>query len=509
MKSFHLLTPFLFSLAFLLNTYFWTASIASPDQLVRAVLVLWSLLALLFYPAYRLTRRSDLASLLLTVFVFGVYFSETFFKVIGSILLAAALLWWVYSRIRRFRASLAQLVVLLNGIGLAILLYSVYLNAQSFSRVPWPVYRRAVDQAQQYSIEGLSPPPVKPDIYYIVLDGYPRSDILEKYYGYDNSPLTRFLEERGFHVPEGIHSNYGMTAVSISSTLNMDYVSSYAPGIENSHFWWLMTPFIGHSRVRAVLEAQRYRSTAFSTWTLTGGQSAAPGGPPYPLMLNDFERYLLGDTPLGLFRPVLRPVASVPTYETHRRMILHFFDSLEQSAGLPGPKFVFAHVTAPHPPFVFDGQGNPLNPPVAFTMHDAGDFYGSDQEYREGYVGQVEFLNAKLKVVVDAILEQSDTPPIIIIQADHGSALLADFTSAENTCIEERFSPFAAYYLPGMDPALIPDDLTSVNLFRVLFNHYFEAELPLLENKHYYYKGRLLLFNMVDVTARVDQECTA
>jgi hypothetical protein len=97
--------------------------------------------------------------------------------------------------------------------------------------------------------------------------------------------------------------------------------------------------------------------------------------------------------------------------------------------------------------------------------------------------------------VVEAILEKSKTPPIILIQADHGSGLLTDFSSAENTCIKERFSPFAAYYLPGMNLETVPSDLTTVNLFRMIFNQYFAADLPLLENQHYYYE---------DQTARSD-----
>jgi hypothetical protein len=220
------------------------------------------------------------------------------------------------------------------------------------------------------------------------------------------------------------------------------------------------------------------------------------------------ERYLLGDTPLGFLEPALHNIASVPTYDTQRKEISHYFISLEDVSSISGPKFVFAHVTAPHPPFVYDKDGSPLNPPVNFNMNDAGEFYGSDSEYRDGYVGQVEYINSRLQPVLDEILKQSRTPPIIIIQADHGSAMLADFDSADNTCIQERFSPFAAYYLPGVEPDAIPSDLTNVNLFRIVLNHYFRTGLPVLENRQYYFKERIHIFTTVDVTSRVNDECT-
>jgi hypothetical protein len=117
-------------------------------------------------------------------------------------------------------------------------------------------------------------------------------------------------------------------------------------------------------------------------------------------------------------------------------------------------------------------------------------------------------VNDQMQAVVDAILKKSKTPPIIIIQADHGSALFTDFSSAENTCIKERFSPFAAYYLPGMDQKVIPSNITSVNIFRIIFNQYFQADLPLLENRQYYYKGKVYIYRLVDVTSRVEDECT-
>jgi len=224
-------------------------------------------------------------------------------------------------------------------------------------------------------------------------------------------------------------------------------------------------------------------------------------------MLNDMERYILGATPLGYLEPVLSDMASVPTYQTHRTQIAQFFPSLEEISEISGPKFVFAHVTAPHPPFVFDGDGNPVDPPVNFSMNDAADFYGTDQDYQDGYIGQVEYVNAHMQVVLDKILKQSKTPPIIIIQADHGSAMLADFESADNTCIQERFSPFAAYYLPGVSADVIPSDLTNVNIFRIVLNQYFEAGFPILENRQYYYNGRLTIFQTVDVTSRVNDEC--
>jgi len=379
-------------------------------------------------------------------------------------------------------------------------------NIGVFAKVPWSTYLRSVNRAAHYSIENLSAPFPEPDIYYIILDGYPRSNILKEFFGYDNHRFTTYLQERGFIVPTDNHSNYGKTAASLPSTLNMDYVDSFAPGLQDSHFGWLMVPFLNHSRTSAILESQGYKILYLSTWSVTDDLPNTFSRP-YPIMLNDYERYFLGITPLRYAQPLLKNIASVPTYETHRRMIIYFMESLRKIPQTPGPKFIFAHVTAPHPPFVFDRNGNPTKLSGSFEMNDADEFGPARADYQKGYVEQVQYLNSQIQTIVDTILKQSKTPPIIIIQADHGSGLLTDFSSVTNTCVRERFSPFAAYYLPGKDKNVIPPDISSVNIFRIIFNQYFHANLPLLENKQYYYRDKIYLYRFVDVTSRVNEQC--
>ena len=122
-------------------------------------------------------------------------------------------------------------------------------------------------------------------------------------------------------------------------------------------------------------------------------------------------------------------------------------------------------------------------------------------------MNQTKYLNKKIETLVDDILKNSKTPPVIILQADHGPGMLTDFDSSANTCLRERFSPFAAYYLPGVDPSAIPQDITPVNLFRIVFNEYFDTGLVLLPNRYYYSEDAVFLFRSEDVTSIVDT-CT-
>ena len=63
-----------------------------------------------------------------------------------------------------------------------------------------------------------------PDVYAILLDGYPRADVLADAFDIDNVAFISALEERGFDVAGASHSDYIWTHTTVPSTLHMDYV---------------------------------------------------------------------------------------------------------------------------------------------------------------------------------------------------------------------------------------------------------------------------------------------
>src|SRR6266498_5267 len=152
MKRLFLATPFLFTLSFLLYTNHWILTLAAPYQLIRLLLVLCLLLGLLLYPAYLVTGNWERASALLTAFVAGFYFSQSFFNVVGSLVLLIVAMWQVYFRLRGFKIQQAQLFVILNSIALSIIVLSLYLNILDFAQVPWVTYLQSVQRARTYTV---------------------------------------------------------------------------------------------------------------------------------------------------------------------------------------------------------------------------------------------------------------------------------------------------------------------------------------------------------------------
>ena len=170
--------------------------------------------------------------------------------------------------------------------------------------------RAAVDQPVMLKIA-----PTSPDIYYIILDSYSRADMLQTYYGYDNSAFIAQLEALGFYVPPCAQSNYALTALSLSSTLNMDYLETYAADLADQNANWShLGEYIQHSAVRTALEARAYRQPLErrggtvgrrrgSVGTSAPWQIQTPGANPAPLSSSTCARALAPKSGVTLALP--------------------------------------------------------------------------------------------------------------------------------------------------------------------------------------------------------------
>jgi hypothetical protein len=205
------------------------------------------------------------------------------------------------------------------------------------------------------------------------------------------------------------------------------------------------------------------------------------------LPLNDFEKLLLVDSPLEPLSNVFDLSLPLHTYKTHRQRTLYQLETLKEiPESIPGPKIVYAHIIAPHPPFIFDQNGEFRVPERPFTLAEGTEFKGGKDEYWRGYQEQVKFVNREILSVVDAILARSKTPPVILIMGDHGPGSMFNWELDAPGCLWERTSNLYALLLPGhQDDGTLYPSITFINTFRVIFNTYFGTKLPLLEDNSY------------------------
>jgi hypothetical protein len=317
------------------------------------------------------------------------------------------------------------------------------------------------------------------DIYYIVLDGFGRSDVLRKYYALNLDSFVAFLRAQGFFVAEGAHSNYSQTYLSLASTLNMNYLDDLAQVVGKE------------AQDRRPLE-YLIRSNGLMKIAREAGYEVVFIGSDYDATkrvdradvcicrlhgLDQIEQAALALTPLGAL-PLVRW-----THGAHRQKVLDSFRALEEPAQSAKPRFVFAHIIAPHPPFVFGPDGSPRQPSAPMLeFFDGDDFSGSNLEYVAGYRDQVLFVTRWLTAFIQKILGRSGPAPVIVFHGDHGPGSMLRWNDPQATNVAERMSIFAAYYLPDDGPPLYPA-LSPVNGVRALASRYFGVDLPLLPEK--------------------------
>jgi hypothetical protein len=105
-----------------------------------------------------------------------------------------------------------------------------------------------------------------------------------------------------------------------------------------------------------------------------------------------------------------------------------------------------------------------------------------------------------MEQTINAILSRSASPPVIIIQGDHGPGSRLNWTSPEGSCLWERTSILNAYYLPGAGKEQLYPSITPVNSFRVILNAYFGAQLEQLPDRTYFTSHKLEN-QVIDITS--------
>jgi len=394
--------------------------------------------------------------------------------------------WWIFKRLKDPKS----ITGIINLVSLVILI----LPLTQILSFQFRALSGAHDNPQQKpqvavlssELESLHPPAPdsQPDIYYIILDAYGRDDVLEEYFELDNTPFLNQLRKSGFYVADCSQVNYSLTALSVTSTLNMSYLDQFGMDLSNADLETLI-PFARKSAVRKALEGFGYKIIGFeSGYFITEWPDAdlylsrTTRIPQLMNGMNAFETMFL-DTTVGKvltdFQSYLPAEVSVflnNAYTEHREQILYVLSLLEEMPFIDGPKFVMAHIIAPHGPFVFGPHGEFVTQTETFTLKE--DVFLTDYpDYIAGYHDELLYLNSRIEQLVEDIKANSKTPPIIIIQSDHGP-------HPGVTSDQARMSILNAYYLPDGGDELLYPSISPVNSFRVIFNYYFGAGFELL-----------------------------
>ena len=496
------LHPFLFAAYPVLFLYAQNVDFTPLSDALLPIMVVLAAALLLLLALYAILRDAARAALLVSLFAL-LFFSyghfvdllEGFQLPVGhftigpnTVLLplwALFLALGVYFLLRT-RRDLYNVNNLLNVVAAVLILFSLAgIVSYHLGRVSWSGSAgeeiAEANPADAGVAEGL------PDIYYIILDAYSSEEVLEEVWEYDNSEFVNYLTNRGFFVVPDAHSNYAITFLSLASSLNMEYLDHLAETLgTDSNDRSIPNEMIQDSEVVRFLKGMGYKFVHFQTgWGPTARNPHADRDVKCGTV-NEFTEVLVRTT-------VLRPLADRLISHDRREVVLCTFATLaEVQHTIEGPRFVFAHILVPHPPFLFGPEGEPIQTEAGLQTKD----------WSKYYLGQLEFVSAKVEELVERILSEADTPPMIILQADHGSKLIRESGEPTPEMLKERLGVLNAYHLPDGGERFLYDSITPVNSFRVLLSAYFGADYELLEDRSYFSRLKQP-YDFLDATATV------
>ncbi len=297
-----------------------------------------------------------------------------------------------------------------------------------------------------------------PDIYYLVLDSHTSLAALHEYWGYDSAAFAEFLRQRGFTVVTNGLSQYSLTPYCISSIFNLEFVPE-ALARRSYHFQYAhLAREIAGSFAPRQLRSMGYQIVNLSLFPLLD----QPAFYTYPFMgVAGFHALLLEES---AWRWHWNLMGSRRLRQANRDILAR----VEQVAAHPGqaPRFVYAHLMMPHPPFFYDRNGREV---TRGTGREAS---------MDDYLDYLIYSDRLTTNLVTRILAGARRPTVIVLQGDHG------FRHAPvEVRAREATQILNAFHLPGGATNAVDPVLTPVNTFRLLFNRYFGTAYPMLHRE--------------------------
>ncbi len=399
-----------------------------------------------------------------------------------AVLYAAIFTWIIlkkkeHKKITLFLNLLLIIFILTDS---AILLYTKHTDS---------LKKNLLTNNSSMKLDSLSKPPSKPDVYFLVFDSYPGTKFLREYMEFDNSPFNDTLRKNGFFVADDPISNYNRTAFSISSNLNFEYLKNI-----NSH-----TSILPKQYNQAILTTkysivpQIFKHYSYDLYNLSIFEFA--GIPPirketflvlpeksilmYNTLVEKIKREVLWNLAEGRFAiPYFKNYfkKTDEAFKAEETNKLNFNNTVIDSVlRIPlkdkeSPKFVYAHLYLPHPPFFYDenGKENDFN----YVINE------ETQKNRQLFLSYLKYTNNVILKITNNIIRQSNNTAIIIVQSDHG---FRDFDGGP-TVPHTFFKNYMAFYFPDRNYNSLYNTMSTINTFPVVLNKYFNFNIPLMQD---------------------------
>ena len=456
--------------------YLWVSEVIELFLLLSATVLLLFIIARYF-------SKSNLIAALVTFYIaawnlfFGalhdglkgsfLHFLSSYSVLLPLLVVSTIVLILILKRYRRFQPRL------LYYLNIVLLIYCLYDGALLLS----DAFTRHKKMPVTHVPFNLPAVIAKPDVYYLLFDGYPGYQSLQDSFGFKNEGLYSFLAAKGFGVLPSA-SNYNFTYFSMASVFNMNYLDLPHPDSIKEEGYLQQAETIRNGEVFYIFQAMGYSLKDLSIFDV-GSEERLSNNELVPSHLQLLTHKML-------YRKFMKEAGSIflsGKYEIpflkkfflrkddfNRRVEEKIYNTLEDKTGRPA--FLYAHFFLPHEPIYFDSAGNYLPGSIIYD--------NNTMKNKNYYLGYIKYTNSRMMAVVNAIVNK-DPHAIIVVMSDHGYRFYPDYAPPHfNNLCAVRFGTNAS---PGSPPFI-----SNVNFFRYLFNTGFGQQLPFLRDSSIYLK---------------------
>lgn len=287
-----------------------------------------------------------------------------------------------------------------------------------------------------------------PDVWFVVVDGYPAGHTMASELGISENGLVTDLRGMGFVVNPNTLSPYAMTHLSIPAMLDLRYPAEDGLVLTISDAAVLEDIVGGESATARFFDTAGYHSTMVeSGWHFSRCGENVDTCVRAP-MLDEMAGVLLDSS-------IAHAVARVGKDDAFHRGAVHSLNWLSKNAGVYSrngrPDFVFVHVLAPHAPYFFDAQcgtveSSPATQGMQLDPRSVGPANAEDRW--ASLAGQVACVDDS----VASAISQLSPEDVVMVAGDHGTdslgQVVTDPEAWTTEMIAERLLTFSAIRLP-------------------------------------------------------------
>ena len=290
----------------------------------------------------------------------------------------------------------------------------------------------------------------KKNVYYVILDSYGGAPALRKYLGYDNAPFLEKMEKLGYTDITLSRANYTVTHISLSATLNMNYILN----VNSQKYSDRGEFFPGTLRKKQLPELVRkfyleqynfiHIGNVFAPCYSRSEVMCMNNAIGQPIYMDVLARFLAPSRILRILMPF--DISELDA-------LTPLLSAIEGISAQKKPSFFFVHHMLPHEPFNSDCSRSILG------------------VSKQNYINAVKCVNHSVVLVAEKI-RKFDPDAIVVFQADHGSGFQANWQGSlagwSAAAIDERSSVLNLVHLPAACRKWVRPDLSPINTMRLV-----------------------------------------